>query len=155
MIKTVLVRASDDASSAAYAVACCVARRFHAHIDVLHVRFDPVEVAVAMSSEGAGGTLLQGIINSLERDADAGEAKTRSRFTTFCSDAGFALIENSAVCGELPAAEFHVESGQEARWMCTYGRTSDLVIAPRGTPGEDAVARSTLKALLFETGRPL
>jgi hypothetical protein len=37
--------------------------------------------------------------------------------------------------------------------MCTYGRTSDLVIAPRGTPGEDAVARSTLEALRFEGGR--
>lgn len=40
MVRTVLVRASDDASDAA--VACCVAQRFHAHIEALHVRFDLV-----------------------------------------------------------------------------------------------------------------
>ena len=39
--------------------------------------------------------------------------------------------------------------------MTTYGLTSDLAIAPRGVPESDAVARSTLEALLLETGRPL
>jgi nucleotide-binding universal stress UspA family protein len=156
MIKTILVRATDNASSdAAYAVARCVARRFSAHIDALHVRLDPVETAVAMSTEGAGGTLLQGIIDSLEKDADAGEANARTRFTTFCSGAGLPLIAGPAMSAERPSAMFHVETGEEARWMCTYGRTADLVVAPRGLPGDDAVARSTLEAVLLETGRPL
>lgn len=155
-MKTILVRATDDESnSAAYAAARCVARRFGAHIDALHVRLDPVDVAVAMPTEGAGGTLLQGIIDSLERDADAGEAKARARFMTFCSDAGVAFIADPAKSAERPSAMFHVETGQVARWMCAYGRTSDLVIASRGAPGNDAVARSTLEALLLETGRPL
>jgi len=156
MIKTILVRASDDESdSATYAAARCVARRFGAHIDGLHVRLDPVEVAVAMSTEGAGGTLLQGIIDSLERDADAGEAKARSRFMTFCSDADVAFIADPAKSVERPSAMFHVETGPVARWVCAYGRASDLVIASRGVPGGDAVARSTLEAALLETGRPL
>jgi nucleotide-binding universal stress UspA family protein len=156
MIKTILLRATGDASSAAaYAAAHGVARRFGAHIDALHVRLDPVELAVAASTEGAGGTLLQGIIDSLERHADVGEAEARARFTSFCSDAGMALIADAATSAERPSAMFHVETGQEARWMCNYGRTSDLVIAPRGVPGDDAVARSTLEALLLESGRPL
>lgn len=156
MIKTILVRATDEANVvAAYAAARCVARRFAAHIDALHVRLDPVETAVAMSTEGSGGTLLQGIIDSLERDADAGEAKARARFTTFCSDAGIAFIAEPAQSTARPSAMFHVETGQEARWICDYGRTADLIIAPRGTPSADAVARSTLEALLLETGRPL
>lgn len=154
MIKTILVRATDDAS-AAYAAARCIARRFDAHIDALHVRLDPVETAVAMSTEGSGGTLLQGIIDSLERDADAGEAKARSQFTTFCSEGEFAFIADPAKRVARPSAMFHVQTGQEARWMCAYGRAADLIIAPRGTPGAGATARSTLEALLLETGRPL
>lgn len=157
MIKTILVRATDDNASgaAAYAAARCVAQRFSAHIDALHVRLDPVEVAVAMSTEGAGGTLLQGLIDSLERDADAGEGRARAHFTAFCSAAGLALIADPATSHKGPSAMFHVETGQDARWMSTYGRTSDLVIAPRGAPGDDALARSTLETLLLETGRPL
>lgn len=157
MIKTILVCASDDESdSAAYAAARCVARRFGAHIDALHVRLDPVEVAVSMSAEGgAAGTLLQGIIDSLEQDADAAEAKARARFMAFCSDAGVAFIADAAKSEERPSAMFHVETGQVPRWVCTYGRTSDLVIASRGVPGGEAVARSTLEAALLETGRPL
>ena len=93
MIKTILVRATQDASGAAvYAAVRCMARRFGAHVDALHVRPDSVEVAVAMSTEGSGGVLLPGIIDHLERDADAGEAKTRYQFTTFCSEAGLALV---------------------------------------------------------------
>jgi nucleotide-binding universal stress UspA family protein len=156
MIKTILVRATDDASgTSAYAAALCAAQRFGAHIGALHVRLDPVEVAVAMSTEGAGGMLLQGMVDSLERDADTGEAKARAQFTTFCSDAGLALIEDPAISAERPSAMFHVETGQEARWMSTYGLTSDLAVVARGIAGKDAVARSTLEALLLESGRPL
>jgi nucleotide-binding universal stress UspA family protein len=155
MIKTILVRATDDASgAAAYAAAGCVARRFGAHIDALHVRPDPVEAAVAMSSEGAGGTLLSGIIDSIERDTEASEAKARTQFATYCSDAGLSLVADPAKSAG-PSAMFHVETGQEGRWMSMYARTSDLTVASRGVPGDDAMARSTLGALLLETGRPL
>ena len=154
MIRTVLVHATDDGSST-YAAARCLAHRFCAHIDALHVRLDTVETAVAMSTEGAGGTLLQGIIDSLDQDADAAEAKARTRFNTFCAEAGLALIADPVTSSNRPSAMFHVETGLEPRWMCHYGRVSDIVIASRGIPGADATARSTLEALLLETGRPL
>jgi nucleotide-binding universal stress UspA family protein len=155
MIKTILVRAMDDTCGAAvYAIAGCVARRFGAHIDTLHVRLDPIEGAVAMSTEAAGGILLEGMIDRLEQDADFGEVKARTRFATFCSEAGLSLIAApAAIAG--PSAMFHVETGQEARWMSAYALTTDLTIATRGLPGDDAMARSTLEALLLETGRPL
>jgi hypothetical protein len=78
-----------------------------------------------------------------------------AQFTTFCSDAGLALIADPAISAERPSAMFHVETGQEARWMSTYGLTSDLAVVARGITGKDAVARSTLEALLLESGRPL
>jgi nucleotide-binding universal stress UspA family protein len=155
MIKTILVRATDDESSAAaYVAARFVARRFDAHIDALHVRLDPVEVAVAMSTEGAGGTLLQGMIDRLEQEAHGSEVKARALFTTFCTDEGLSLVAAPATSIGR-SVMFHAETGQEARWMSTYALTSDMAIATRGIPGDDASARSTLEALLLETGRPL
>jgi nucleotide-binding universal stress UspA family protein len=156
MIKTILVPAAGNETSAACcAAALAVARTFAAHIDALHVRIDPVEVAVAMSADGAGGTLLDGIIDGLTRDADQGEAKARSRFDEFCMREELPLVSTSEGASAKPSAQWHVETGQEARWMTTYGMTADLVVASRGIAGDNAVARSNLEALLLETGRPL
>jgi len=155
MIKTILVPATGNETDAAgYAAALPIARLFAAHVDALHVRLDPVEVGVAMSTEGAGGTLLEGIIDSLGRDADEGEAKARASFAAFCAREGLPLVA-AAGNGATPSAQFHVETGQEARWVIAYGLTADLAIATKGLPGADAVPRSTLESLLLETGRPL
>jgi nucleotide-binding universal stress UspA family protein len=156
MIKTLLVPATGtEADALAYATALSVARTFAAHIHALHVRLDPVEVAVSMSTEGAGGTLLEGIIASLTRDADEGESKARAGFAEFCSREGLPLVSTLDGNAAKPSAEFHVEMGQETRWMTTFGFNADLAVASRGVPGDDAVARSTLEGLLLETGRPL
>jgi len=156
MIKTILVPATGgEADAAGYAGALPIARSFAAHIDALHVRMDPVEVAVSMSTEGAGGTLLEGIIDSLTRDADAAEAKARAGFSEFCSREGLSLVTAPGEAAAKPSGQFHVETGQEARWTAVYGLTSDLAVAPRGVAGSDAVARSTLETLLLESGRPL
>jgi nucleotide-binding universal stress UspA family protein len=156
MIKTILVPATGNQTDAACcAAALAVARAFAAHIDALHVRIDPVEVAVAMSADGAGGTLLEGIIDGLTRDADQGEAKARSRFDEFCMREELPIVAAPAGMSAKPSAQWHVETGQETRWMASYGMTADLVVASRGIPGDNAVARSNLEALLLETGRPL
>lgn len=156
MIKTILVPVSgNEMDAVGLAAALPIARTFSAHIDALHVRNDPIEVAMAMSTEGAGGVLLQGIIDDLTRDADANEAAARSKFADFCAKEALALGATPADTGAKPSADWHVETGQEARWMTSYGMTADLVVAPRGIPGRDATARSTLEALLLETGRSL
>lgn len=156
MIKTILVPATDARSDAIYAAAGCVARLFGAHVDALHVRGDPVEVAAALSADsGAGaGMLLDGIIDSLTRDADAAEARARAAFAEFCARDGMALAD-TRFSDDKPSAAFRIETGQEAQWMSVHGLTADLAIAVRGSAEEQAVARSTLEALLLETGRPL
>ena len=156
MIKSILVPVSgNETDMACFAAALPLALAFAAHIDALHVRVDPLEIAMTMSTEGAGGVLLQGIIDDLTRDADANEAKARSRFAELCSKAAVPLGTTPPTASTKPSAEWHVETGQEARWMAAYGVTADLVVAPRGVAGQDAIARSTLEALLLETGRPL
>jgi nucleotide-binding universal stress UspA family protein len=156
MIKSILVPVTGNETDAAcFATALPIARSFGAHIDALHVRVDPLEVAMTMSTDGAGGVLLQGIIDDLTRDADAGEVKARSSFADLCAKERVMLDATPLDANENPSAGWHVETGQEARWMTAYGMTADLILAPRGVPGQDAAARSTLEALLLETGRPL
>jgi nucleotide-binding universal stress UspA family protein len=157
MIKTILVAATGyDSDSASFAAALALARPFAAHLDVLHVRLDAVSVAVAMSNDAGSGALTAGIIEQFEKDARDREAKARDNLTRFCGSAG--LVETTAP-GPAdraggPSAQWHVETGEEARWMAAYGVAADLIVVPRAT-GEDAVARSTVESLLLETGRPL
>jgi nucleotide-binding universal stress UspA family protein len=156
MIKTILVPATgSETDQVAYATAFTVARLFGARVDALHVRLDPVAVGVAMSTEGAGGTLLPGIINSLTRDADEAERKAKVGFANACSRAGVPLGGSPSDDQSSPSAQFNVETGQETLWMANYGLTADLAVASRGAQVDAAAARSRLEALLLDTGRPL
>ena len=156
MIKTILVPATgSERDTATFTAALSVARAFLAHLDVLHVRLDPVGMAVAMTTDVGTGALTPGLIERLEQDAAEREAKARDTFTRFCGGAGVA-VANAPAAG-LPAvsAEWHVESGEEPRWMATYGVAADLIVAPRAAGDDDAAARSILEAVLLGSGRPL
>ena len=152
MIRTILVAATGDPGDAAtFAAALTVARPFGAHLDVLHVRLDPITTGVAMAAEGAG--VMAGLIEQLEADALQREARAQEGFTRFCGEAGLAVAAAPAAPGGPPSAEWHVETGEEPDWMAVYGRTSDLIVASRAA--DAALAGSTLEAVLLESGRPL
>ena len=158
MIKTILVPATGgDRDAATFAAAYSVAQAFLAHLVVLHVRFDPVSLAVAMTTDVGTGALTPGLIERLEQDAAEREAKAHDGFMRFCGGAGLAVANVPPAAGAPAAvsAEWHVESGEEPRWMTTYGIAADLIVAPRAVGDEDSAARSILEAVLLGTGRPL
>jgi nucleotide-binding universal stress UspA family protein len=157
MIKTILVAATgSDSDAATFAAALAIARPFAAHLEMLHVRQDPVALAVAMTTDAGGGALAAGLIEQLEKDSHEREAKAHEIFTRFCDGAGLAPISAPALASAAaPSAEWHVETGEEPRWMATYGVAADLIIAPRATGDEEGVARATLEAVLLESGRPI
>ena len=156
MIKTILVAATgSDGDAGVLAAALAVARPFAAHLDVLHVRFDATTVALAMATDAGSGALTAGLIERIEQDARDREAKARANFARFCSDAGLAVTTVPGVAANAaPSAQLHVEIGEEARWMASYGLAADLIVAPRAR-GEETDERAILEAVLLETGRPL
>ena len=156
MIKTILVAATGNESDAAtFAAALAIGRPFAAHLDVLHVRLDAVGTAIAMTTDGGTGALTAGLIDRLEQDVRERETKAGAIFTRFCAGAGLAVTSAPAPgIAEAPSAEWHVETGDEPRWMATYGIAADLIVARRASD-EDVLARATLEAVLLETGRPL
>ena len=157
MIKTILVAATgSDRDAAAFAAALVVARPFAAHLDMLYVRQDPVALAVAMTTDAGGGALAAGLIEQLDKDARERERKAHETFTRFCGGAGLAVTGVPVPASTAaPSAEWHVETGEEPRWMAAYGVAADLIIAPRATGDEAGVARATLETVLLESGRPI
>jgi nucleotide-binding universal stress UspA family protein len=154
MIRTILVAATGDPTDAAtLAAALAVARPFGAHLDVLHVRADPINAGVALATGAGSGALTAGLIEQLEADVAARENRAKDNFEQFCRSAGLAVTETPAGASDAPSAEWRVETGQEPNWLAAYGRTRDLIVASRSPDGVSG--RATLEAVLIETGRPL
>lgn len=156
MIKTILVPATGDSGDpASLATALTVARAFAAHIDVLHVRVDPIDAALALTAEPGSTSAIAGLVGRLERDADRREAAVRRQFDDFCAREQVALADApTAEARAGVSAQWHVERGDDARMIASSGMTSDLIVAGRGAE-HDITNRGVLEATLLESGRPL
>jgi nucleotide-binding universal stress UspA family protein len=159
MIKTILVPATGtDGDTATFTAALSVARRFTAHLDVLHVRVDPAEAAGALVADVSGAMVSANLIDHLEEECAQIEAKARASFDAFCRREQ--LVTDAAPSNAAPsnpqaiAATWHREIGREAACFASYARTSDLVVVGR-PGGERGVLPETLEAALFDSGRPL
>jgi hypothetical protein len=116
MIKTVLVPApGDGAEIGCLTAALNIAQGFAAHIDVLRVRIDPVQLAVSMMAEPGGGLLIEGVVAQLEQDAAQHEAATRQVFEDFCAREKLQLLDAPPADGSATAsAQWHVVTGNDA-----------------------------------------
>jgi nucleotide-binding universal stress UspA family protein len=155
VIKTILVPSTGAGTDiATFAAALRVAQVFAAHIDALHVRIDAVEIAVATMTDGGGAALTEGLVEQLDQDARERAAKAQGIFADFCGRERLSITAAPSKASALPSAQWHDETGDQPRWMAQYGLAADLIVAPRST-ADDSTARSTLEAVLIETGRPL
>jgi nucleotide-binding universal stress UspA family protein len=154
MIKTVLVPATGtDADDAAFAAALDVARRFTAHLDVLHVRIDPAEAAGALIADVSGAMVSANLIDRLEEECAQIEEKARKSFEAFCQREGL-VIDAAPSTPPVVGIAWHREIGRESYWLAEYGRTSDLLVVGRPVVNR-GVMPETLEAALFDSGRPL
>ena len=155
MIKTILVPVSGDAGDAeCFDAALIVARAFAAHIDALHVRVDPVDIALAATSEPGGAPLIEELIARLEQNAVEREAAALRAFEEFCSREKLRVVYRPDADGSAASAQFHIATGDETGALAAFGQAADLIVAGRvGARG--AGNRSLLEAALLETGRPL
>ena len=154
MYKHVLVPATGTAGDAAvFQTALLAARPFGAHIEFLHARVDVTEVVVAMSAGGVGGGgAVQSVVDRLEEDSKAQEAKAWAAFTAFCE--ANKLPTGGSGPGAGLCADMIVETGNESQWIAEYGRFADLVVVGRRRDTDD-VALDVLEAALMDTGKPL
>ena len=155
-IKTILVPATGDPTdTAAFGTALAIARAFSAHIEVLHVRVDPLDAALAITPDPGGAALLAGLTDRIARDAAAREAAVKQWFDDFCARENLPVLDAPAADSNTAAsAQWRVETGDDARSVASSGMSADLILASRGVE-HDVTNRSVLEAAVIETGRPL
>ena len=157
MIKTLLVPVTGgDTDDLAFTTALTVARAFAAHIDFLHVRLDPAEVATAMASEGASGAVVSGLFDRLAADAAEREQRAETFFQDFCRRENLPLVETPPAPPGLsgPSARWRHRLGAEPYWVVSYGRAADLLVVARtGSPDDGGL--TTIETALIDSGRPL
>jgi nucleotide-binding universal stress UspA family protein len=151
MIRSMLVPiggAATDAGSLDAAVA--LARRFKAHLDVLHVRADPAEVVRAMGDMSAGVASAR-LMETLEATAAERESAAKQLFERVRAGERLEATPSSAT-SPVATLSWLGEVGDEASWVIRYGRTVDLLVIGRPAP---EVTADTLESALLESGRPI
>jgi nucleotide-binding universal stress UspA family protein len=155
MIKTILVPSTGgDADSMVFGAALSIARAFQAHLDVLHVRLDAVDTALGAVSEASGGSVLvETLVEQLEREVQERETRAKRMFDELCTHERLRLVQAPTESQRL-TAQWHLETGDEARSLAAHGMTADLIVAGRSTTN-NLTMHSVLEAALLDTGRPL
>ena len=154
MIKTILVPAAGSAADPrVFASALAVARPFSAHLEFLHVRVDAASMAVTMSSEGGGATMVGGLVERLDEEAERREMRARRLFDEFCAREGVAITDTPPGPA-APSAQWTRQIGPEPYWVVEHGRAADLMVMGRAADGE-GVAPETIETALLDSGRPV
>ncbi len=149
-IKAILAPASGDRSDPVMLeTALTIARSFSAHIDVLHVRVDPIDAAIV------GDAVMTNLIDQIARDAAEREATVKRWFDDFSARENVPVLDAPAPDQMASlSVQWHVETGDDARSVAALGMFADLIVAARAEEN-DVTHRMVLEAALLETGRPL
>jgi nucleotide-binding universal stress UspA family protein len=154
VFKYILVPATGAETDApVFSTALAVARLSGSHLEFLHVRPDVQQALMAMAAADMGGGVgYEGLLESLEKDADARQKQAELAFRDFCEREKLSV--SSDLSTYLPSAEWRVEVGDAPTWLAAHGRAADLVVVGRAGEGE-AVVMDVLEACLMATGRPM
>ena len=152
--RTLLVPISaPDVGRAILETALHLARRFDAHIEVLHVRPDPRGL-VPYTGEGMDGSMIEEIMDATEREGADRAVRAREMFERFVADNGLRVVEEPDAAAGVTLA-WRAVVGREDETVAVEGRLYDMVVL--GRPIKDAALPSpiTLEAALLDTGRPI
>lgn len=140
--QTILVLADGGAGSeATLRMAVAMARKFSAHLDVLHVKVAP-ESMVPIVGEGMSGVMVEQMIEAMQRNVEARAAQARALYERLCVSAGIAAVWREV-------------AGREPEVVAAAGRLSDLIVLSRPGADREAPLAATLDAALFDSGRPV
>lgn len=141
-LKSILVLADGGAGTeATLRTASLVAKRFDAHLDVLHVRAD-AETMVPIVGEGMSGAMVEQVMDAMVKSIEAR------------SSAALAAYQRVFGSGTGSVAWREV-AGREPEATAAAARLADLTILGRPDTAEEAPMAATIDAALFDTGRPV
>ncbi len=155
--------ASTDA--AALALGLQLARRFRAHLQVLHIGADSREVA-PLAGEGLSGAMVEEMMSAADREARRRLVDIRTLFEAALEqDAAVNVGDPVALrdflpasgsgSARLPGVDFRARVGREHELVAHAARLSDLIVVPHPDVEEAISSSEALHAVLFDSGRPV
>ncbi|MDX1483481.1 MAG: universal stress protein [Alphaproteobacteria bacterium] len=154
-IRTILVPLADAAGAAgALGTAFALAKTFHAHVDVLHLRADPTDSISDFVGETVSPVLVEEVMEAAEQRSGTVAQRTRKAFDDAVAKAKVEVVTRPAA-KKAASAAYSEQTGLNDYWVETLGRVNDLVVVKRPRSGSDVVARSIAESALMGTGRPV
>lgn len=149
MIRKLLVPVRGDGKGDnVFAHATALARRFNAHVEVVHCRPRPEDLlpfGVPIPT-----MLRDQFLKNASTVSDAEEAVLREEMTALCKSFQLEMTDNPADASA--SASFSERSGRQVDVIRRYGRLSDIIAVAQ--PDRDKnLGANTLKSALFHTGR--
>lgn len=132
--------------------AAAVARRHNAHIEAVHCRARPADmIPVGVAVPRALHAQIEAQAIEL---ANAEEASLQGLFRELIGRLGLEMVELGTPPRDRPSAGWCEEQGKQMDVIKSHGRLADLVAVAK--PDRDRnLGTNTLKAALFNTGRPV
>jgi nucleotide-binding universal stress UspA family protein len=150
--KFLLPVSSTTSAAAALQTGLMLAKRWNAHLQVLHIR--NAQEFAPFVGEGMTGAMIEDMMSATERASGARERSLEELFALAAEEAGVAVGE--ALHGrDEPSASFTTLTGREDELIAHRARLADLTIVPHPQAGEDVAAADALHAVLFDSGRPV
>lgn len=132
--------------------ALVIAKRFDAHLDVLHARPKPTDMlpyGVLMTD-----AMRKAVIEAAERQSGTEEDRVRKLFQDYCEARGLKVVQSMAEAGGGVTISWRELTGKQADLIGLWGRLSD-VIAVAQPDSDKNLGYNTLEAALLQTGRPV
>jgi nucleotide-binding universal stress UspA family protein len=156
MIKSILVPiAGVEGDKSRLLGALAVARRFDAHLDVLHVRPDPAQLVAAAASAAYGVTeVVAALLDQFEKDAQARLEAAQEAFAAFVKSENLELRDRRAAGASAASASWLRQIGNAGERIARIARSHDLVVAGRSSDSQESTS-GTLEIALMDGGRPV
>jgi nucleotide-binding universal stress UspA family protein len=150
--KFLLPVSSTASAGAALQTGLMLAKRWSAHLQVLHIR--SAQEFAPFVGEGMTGAMIEDMMSATERATGARERSLEELFALEAEAAGVPV--GAALHGrDEPSASFTALAGREDEVIAHRARLADLTIVPHPQSGEDVAAADALHAVLFDSGRPV
>ena len=149
-IRNILVPVRGDGKGEQVLNAALVlARKFDAHLDVIHARIRSDELLTY-------GAALSGIRDAVkdiaETHAAEEEARVKKLFQEYCEANAIAIINQPKNGAKGVTASWHEEPGHQANVVARRGRLTDIIFVAQP---EGQLGINTFEMALMETGKPV
>ncbi|MDX1431629.1 MAG: universal stress protein [Gammaproteobacteria bacterium] len=150
-IKTLLLPVGEsDTGDALFDWAFGTAKRFDAHLDVLHVRADP-DAMMPYATLGLSPGMRSSVREAAESKAHEVEKNLQRLFERACERHRVQKAARGSAVGK-PSAAFIAADGRQEVVVAQHGRLTDLIVVP--LPGKSTPPR-TVDAALRDSGSPV